>query len=99
MNVYLIRHAQSENNLLKLFTRMSAKEYNEILHQAHAAVLIEKGIQQAQAIGGQLYHAHIERVYSSPLPSATFHSPSSPMAYAPTRFFQRGAFRFSQTSL
>ncbi|MGH2510018.1 MAG: histidine phosphatase family protein [Ktedonobacteraceae bacterium] len=70
MDVYLIRHGQSENNLLDMSARLSVAEFNHILRHDHASPLSKTGEQQVCMIGEKLRHAHIERVYSSPYPRA-----------------------------
>lgn len=70
MYIYLIRHAQSEGNLLNLSTPISTQEYNEILRHGPAAVLTQQGVRQAQTVGEHLRHAGIEQLYSSPYPRA-----------------------------
>ncbi len=70
MYVYLIRHAQSEDNLLNLSTRLTVSEYNSLLRHAPEALLTREGERQAQAMGGKLRPLRIERLYSSPYPRA-----------------------------
>jgi broad specificity phosphatase PhoE len=70
MNVYLIRHAQSQDNLLNMSTRLSRREYNHLLRHAHESPLTPEGEQQAQAIGEKLRSASTEQLYTSPYPRA-----------------------------
>jgi broad specificity phosphatase PhoE len=70
MDIYLIRHAQSENNLLDMSARLSVDEFNHILRHDHRSPLSKTGEQQVHALGEKLRHARIERCYSSPYPRA-----------------------------
>lgn len=70
MDVYLIRHGQSENNLLDMSSRLSVGEFNHILRHDPASPLSKAGEQQVCAVGEKLRHARIERFYSSPYPRA-----------------------------
>lgn len=66
MKVYLIRHAQSEENVLNLRTVTTAAAFNELLRRSHAAPLTREGEIQAQLVVEKLAGAHIERLYTSP---------------------------------
>lgn len=70
MDIYLIRHAQSQNNLLDPSLRLSVDEYNDILRHDHESPLSTMGQQQVCALGEKLRHARIEQCYSSPYPRA-----------------------------
>ncbi|MCG8347151.1 MAG: phosphoglycerate mutase family protein [Chloroflexales bacterium] len=66
MKVYLIRHAQSEENALDLKSRLTVRDYNELLRRSYATPLTAQGEQQARALVEKLSGAGIERIYSSP---------------------------------
>lgn len=66
MKVYLIRHAQSEENILDLDALTTIPVFNEILRKSHDTPLTEQGQQQARDLIAKLSHARIERLYSSP---------------------------------
>lgn len=66
MKVYLIRHAQSEENILDLRVRTTISDFNELLRRSHAAPLTPTGEQQARAVVERLAEARIERLYTSP---------------------------------
>lgn len=70
MDIYLIRHGQSEQNLLDMSMQYSVDEFNQILRQAHASPLTKVGEQQVCTLGEKLRHARIEQFYSSPYPRA-----------------------------
>lgn len=66
MRVYLVRHAQSEENVLDLRRRMSADDFNEILRRSPESALTPLGVRQAHAVAATLADRGIERVYTSP---------------------------------
>jgi broad specificity phosphatase PhoE len=66
MRVYLIRHAQSEENVLDLRVRTSIEDYNAILRRSPEAALTPLGVQQAHAVAHDLLGRGIERLYTSP---------------------------------
>ena len=66
MRVYLIRHAQSEENVLNMRVRSTITDFNELLRRSHAAPLTPTGEEQARAVVERLAEARIERLYSSP---------------------------------
>lgn len=66
MRVYLIRHAQSAENVLDMRVRTSITDFNELLSRSHAAPLTPTGQEQARAIVERLAEARIARLYSSP---------------------------------
>lgn len=70
MKVYLIRHAQSEENILNLAERTSLSVYNDILRRSPATPLTPHGESQAQAVAKQLADKPIQRLYSSPFARA-----------------------------
>lgn len=70
MKVYLIRHAQSEENVLPFRDRTTVAEFNAVLRRSHASPLTEQGQLQAQAVIAKLADAHVERLYTSPFARA-----------------------------
>lgn len=70
MKVYLIRHAQSEENILDLKKRTTVSDFNEMLCYSHATPLTRWGRFQAQLLVGRLDDASIERIYTSPFDRA-----------------------------
>ncbi len=66
MKVYLIRHAQSEENVLDLKLQMTARSYNELLQRSHDVPLTLEGERQAQELIARLREARITHLYSSP---------------------------------
>lgn len=76
MKVYLIRHAQSEGNVLDLRSVTTVAEFNDLLRRSHAHPLTPLGERQARGLVSRLAEARIERLYSSPfiraLSTATF---------------------------
>lgn len=66
MKVYLIRHAQSAENVLNMRVRSTIKDFNELVRRSHAAPLTEEGEIQAKLVVEKLAGARIERLYSSP---------------------------------
>ena len=71
MKVYLIRHAQSEENARgSSGARVSARDFNALLVNSPASPLTPQGQRQAQALVGRLAGAGIERLYVSPFTRA-----------------------------
>lgn len=70
MKVYLIRHAQSEENILDPRHRASVSEFNDMICGSHATPLTRWGRFQAQLMVGRLEGAKIERLYTSPFDRA-----------------------------
>ncbi len=70
MHVYLIRHAQSEGNVLDYKARLPVDQFNTELERSPEYALTALGIQQAQALATRLAHDHIVRLYSSPFERA-----------------------------
>ncbi|NOK60762.1 MAG: Broad specificity phosphatase PhoE [Chloroflexi bacterium AL-W] len=66
MKVYLIRHAQSEENTLSLRAKASISDYNTIIRGSSISPLTDRGIEQAHAVAQQLADKPIERLYCSP---------------------------------
>jgi broad specificity phosphatase PhoE len=71
MRVYLIRHAESEENALgRSGVRVSVRDFNAMLVRSQASPLTERGLRQAQALVERLGGAGIERMYVSPFKRA-----------------------------
>jgi len=70
VKVYLIRHAQSEENVLSLRQKTSVSAYNDMICYTHATPLTRWGHFQAQLMVGRLDGARIERIYTSPFDRA-----------------------------
>jgi broad specificity phosphatase PhoE len=66
VNVYLVRHAQSEENALDLRSRMSRTDFGALLGRSAESALTPLGQQQAQAVADRLAQQPIERLYCSP---------------------------------
>lgn len=66
MKVYLVRHAQSEENVLDLRISTSIRDYNDIVRRSHERPLTELGEKQAQAVADQLATLPVAKLYSSP---------------------------------
>ncbi|HWQ12250.1 MAG TPA: histidine phosphatase family protein [Roseiflexaceae bacterium] len=66
MRVYLIRHAQSEENILDLKRRTTLEDFNAILRRSPEVALTPLGMRQAQAVAASLAGVGIERLYTSP---------------------------------
>lgn len=66
LRVYLIRHAESEENILDLRRRTSTSDYNAILRRSPEVALTPLGLQQAEAVAVALADRQIERLYTSP---------------------------------
>jgi broad specificity phosphatase PhoE len=70
VKIYLVRHAQSEENALDLRSRMSRTEFGALLGRSANAALTPLGQQQAQAVAARLAQLPIERLYCSPFTRA-----------------------------
>lgn len=74
MQVYLIRHAQSEINVLlddlPLSNRLTRKAFNALVQTDAESPLTAKGQQQAKHLAERLAGVHFDRLYTSPLPRA-----------------------------
>ncbi len=66
MKVYLIRHAQSEENVLDLRVYTTINDFNNLVRRSHTAPLTSEGERQAYQVVKKLATARIERLYSSP---------------------------------
>lgn len=66
MRVYLVRHAQSEENALDMRRRMSVDDFNAILRRSPEAGLTPLGVVQAHAVAAALADKGIARLYTSP---------------------------------
>ncbi|KAB8144627.1 histidine phosphatase family protein [Chloroflexia bacterium SDU3-3] len=67
MKVYLIRHAESEENALDLRSRVSRADFQAVLERSFHSPLTARGTQQVQATIQRLADAKIERLYTSPM--------------------------------
>lgn len=70
VKVYLIRHAQSEENVLSLNQKTAVNEFNEMICGTPTTPLTRWGEFQAQLMVGRLVKSNIERIYSSPFDRA-----------------------------
>lgn len=70
MKIYLVRHAQSEENALPLRGHTTPAEFNAVLQRSHVSPLTAQGQLQASAVVGKLAGAPIERLYTSPFARA-----------------------------
>jgi broad specificity phosphatase PhoE len=70
MKVYLIRHAQSEENMLDLRSRTSATLYNQVVRDSPASPLTEQGREQARQLLAKFSQIQLERLYASPFARA-----------------------------
>src|SRR5262245_56384209 len=66
MKVYLIRHAQSQDNIRDSSIKMSVGEYNSMLGGIHATQLTSYGERQAHQLGEELKKTGIGQLYTSP---------------------------------
>lgn len=66
MKVYLIRHAQSEENVLDLKAYTTISDFNELLRRSYATPLTRLGEAQAQSVVRKLSGIHITQLYTSP---------------------------------
>ncbi len=66
MKVYLIRHAQSEENILDLRAYTTISDFNELLRRSYATPLTPLGEAQARSVVRKLSGASIKRLYTSP---------------------------------
>ncbi|MGH2480155.1 MAG: histidine phosphatase family protein [Ktedonobacteraceae bacterium] len=74
MQVYLIRHAQCELNVLlddmALTRRLSRSAFNALLRTDRESPLTPAGVIQAQQLAQRLTTTPFDRLYTSPLPRA-----------------------------
>ena len=70
MKVFLIRHAQSEENALDFRQTVTAQVYNEIIQRSHSVRLTALGEQQAEQVAELMARERIEKLYSSPFTRA-----------------------------
>ena len=72
MQIYLIRHAQSEDNVVEvdLSRRMTRAEFNAFLRHAPESRLTALGEEQARRLTQRLAQVPITQLYTSPLPRA-----------------------------
>ncbi len=70
MKVYLIRHAQSEENVLNLRQPTTVSEFNQMVYRSHTTPLTRWGRFQAQLTLGRLDGSLIEKIYTSPFDRA-----------------------------
>lgn len=70
MKVYLVRHAQSAQNVMDYQARTSVTEFNEVLRHSANYPLTDLGVEQARALIHKLSGVPVARVYSSPFERA-----------------------------
>lgn len=74
MQVYLIRHAQCEINVLlddaPLNKRLSSMAFNALIRSGAASPLTPEGTAQARRLAERLTGVRFDRLYTSPLPRA-----------------------------
>lgn len=71
MRVYLIRHAESEENALgRSGARVSVRDFNAMLVRSPASPLTPKGQRQAQELVARMARTGIARLYASPFTRA-----------------------------
>jgi broad specificity phosphatase PhoE len=72
MRVYLIRHAECEDNVVEVNGKhgMTRAEFNAFLRNAPHSPLTARGQEQAQVLVQQLAEISFARLYTSPLPRA-----------------------------
>ena len=72
MRVYLIRHAECEDNVVEVSGkhRMTRADFNRFLHNGPHSPLTARGQEQAQALAQRLADIPFDRLYTSPLPRA-----------------------------
>jgi len=82
MRVYLIRHAQSEDNAVEINgnQRMTRADFNRFMQNAPDSPLTARGQEQAQALAQRLADVPFARLYTSPLPRAM--DTAAALAYA-----------------
>jgi broad specificity phosphatase PhoE len=66
MRVYLIRHAQSEGNVMDLRAATTVAEFNELLLRMPDLALTAEGQRQALVLAERMSGRGVERLYSSP---------------------------------
>ncbi len=64
--MYLVRHGQSEENILDLWRQVSMDEFRHSIRETVNAPLTAFGIQQAQDVAAQLAAAGLTHLYASP---------------------------------
>lgn len=70
MKVFLIRHAESEENALNYDARISRADFNAVLQRSFESPLTTRGEQQAGEVIQRLEHERIARLYCSPMQRA-----------------------------
>ena len=74
MQIYLIRHAQCEINVLldeaPLKKRLSTAAFNTLLRGAADSPLTPEGVAQARRLAERLAGVRFDRLYTSPMPRA-----------------------------
>lgn len=70
MKVFLIRHAESEENALDYKAKITRADFNAVLLRSSESPLTERGEQQAREVITRLESERIERLYSSPMKRA-----------------------------
>jgi broad specificity phosphatase PhoE len=72
MHVYVIRHAESEDNAVEMNGkhRMTRAEFNLFMRDAPRSPLTARGQEQAEALAQRLAGIAFARLYTSPLPRA-----------------------------
>lgn len=70
MKVFLIRHAESEENALNYNARITRADFNAVLLRSFESPLTARGEEQARAVIQRLEHQRIARLYSSPMKRA-----------------------------
>ncbi|MBC8162326.1 MAG: histidine phosphatase family protein [Roseiflexaceae bacterium] len=70
MKVFLIRHAESEENALDYNAKITRADFNAVLLRSSESPLTERGEQQAREVITRMEHQQIDRLYSSPMKRA-----------------------------
>lgn len=70
MKVYLIRHAESEENVLSLKQKTTITDFNDMLQGSPSTPLTRWGYFQAQKMVGKLDGSNIAHIYTSPFDRA-----------------------------
>ncbi len=68
--VYLIRHAQSEENVLSLRQKTTVKDFNSMINESPSTPLTRLGVFQAKHMASILQDTNIKRIYTSPFDRA-----------------------------